>query len=85
MLFANTEIRFRLINFNTYLFPGAAGVLIFNDVGRVFTDNDPSSRWHDGYGGGIWFAPVRRWVVTASVAHSNEEKALPYVGLGFRF
>ncbi|WP_162944470.1 BamA/TamA family outer membrane protein [Flavisolibacter nicotianae] len=85
MLFQNTELRLRLADFNTYLFPGSLGLLFFNDIGRVYADNDKSGRWHDGYGGGIWLAPIRRWVITVSVAHSNEEKLLPYVSLGFRF
>lgn len=85
MFFNNTEIRLRLAQFNTFLFPGALGVLLFNDVGRVWADAEQSHRWHDGYGGGIWIAPIKRWVVTASIAHSAEEKLLPYFSLGFRF
>ncbi len=85
MLFQNTELRIRLADFNTYLFPGSFGILVFSDVGRVWVDNERSRRWHHGYGGGIWIAPVKRVVLTASVAHSKEESILPYVSLGFRF
>ena len=85
MLFNNSELRFKLANFNTYLFPGSLGVLFFHDIGRVWADNQQSEKWHNGYGGGLWIAPVQRVVVTASLAHSKEEKLLPYVSLGFRF
>jgi hypothetical protein len=85
MLFNNTEFRLRLGHFNTYLFPGSIGLLVFNDVGRVFTDGERSQKWHVGYGGGIWIAPIQRFVITASVARSEEEKLLPYFTLGFQF
>ncbi|HEU4902858.1 MAG TPA: BamA/TamA family outer membrane protein, partial [Flavisolibacter sp.] len=85
MLFQNTEFRFKLADFSTYLFPGAIGLLAFHDIGRVWADHEESGRWHNGYGGGVWIAPIRRWVLTVTAAHSKEEKILPYVSLGFRF
>jgi hypothetical protein len=85
MAFNNTELRFKLSNFNTYLFPGSFGFLLFHDIGRVWMDGQKSNRWHNGYGGGLWIAPIRRYVITASVAHSKEEKLLPYITFGFQF
>ena len=61
------------------------GIQLFHDVGRVWVPEEKSGRWHNGYGGGIYIAPIRRWVVSASVATSKEEKILPYFSLGFRF
>jgi outer membrane translocation and assembly module TamA len=85
MFFNNTELRFKLTNFNTYLFPGSLGLLAFHDIGRVWMDNQSSEKWHRGYGAGIWISPIQRFVITASVAHSEEEKILPYVTFGFQF
>lgn len=85
MLFHNTELRLKLAEFSTYLFPGSLGLLLFNDVGRVWVENENSRRWHHGYGGGLWLAPIRRWVITAAVGTSKEEKILPYLSVGFRF
>ena len=86
MFFNNAEVRVRLFDFTTFLFPGALGIHAFNDVGRVWADDEKSGRWHDGYGGGIWIAPIRRWVASASMAWSKEEKqGLFYFNLGFRF
>jgi hypothetical protein len=48
-------------------------------------DEEKSKEWHDGYGAGIWIAPIKRFVVTASLAHSEEEKALPRLTFGFQF
>ncbi len=85
MLYNNTELRVRLFDFNTYLFPGSFGILAFNDVGRVWADGEKSTDWHVGYGGGIWLAPIRRFVIAAMVAHSKEEKLMPRVTFGFQF
>jgi hypothetical protein len=83
--FNNTELRFKISNFNTYLFPGSFGVLVFHDIGRVWADQQKSTTWHNGYGGGVWISPIQRFVITATVAHSKEEKILPYVTFGFQF
>jgi outer membrane protein assembly factor BamA len=85
MLYNSAELRFRIADFSTYLFPGSFGLLAFHDIGRVWMDHDPSRAWHNSYGGGLWLAPVRRFVVTAQLAHSKEEKALPLVTFGFQF
>jgi outer membrane protein assembly factor BamA len=85
MLYNNTELRIRVANFNTYLFGGVFGLQIFNDVGRVFMDEEDSKRWHDGFGGGIWLSPIKRFVVTASFTHSKEEDLLPRLTFGFQF
>ncbi|MCX6317215.1 MAG: BamA/TamA family outer membrane protein [Bacteroidetes bacterium] len=78
------EMRLRLANFKTYLFPAAFGIHAFVDAGRVWVKNDADSKMRVGYGGGIWFSPLRRIVLTVSYAISDEDK-LPLVGLGFKF
>jgi hypothetical protein len=85
MLYNNTELRIRLADFSTYLFGGAFGIHLFNDVGRVFMDGEESTDWHVGYGAGFWLAPIKRFVVSVSLAHSKEEKILPRVSFGFQF
>jgi hypothetical protein len=85
MLFYNTELRFKIDDFSTYLFPGSLGVLVFNDVGRVWMEGESSKDWHVGNGVGVWVAPVRRFVLTASVGRSKEEKALPLLTFGYQF
>jgi len=48
-------------------------------------DGDSSDKWHPGYGGGVWFAPLARTnAIRLTVAHS-EEDTLFYMGLGFGF
>jgi hypothetical protein len=83
-VFNNTEMRLRVANFKTYLFPGSLGLLGFYDVGRVWADNDNSDKWASGYGVGFWISPLRRIVITATYTASKEDK-FPIVGFGWKF
>lgn len=84
MLFNNTEVRVKITDFNTYIFPGTLGIFGFNDIGRVWVKNDRSSKWHDGYGGGIWLGVVKRFVFTAAIT-ASDEGALPLLTFGYQF
>ena len=84
MVFNNVELRLKLTEFQTYLFPGTLGLQLFHDVGRVWMDEEKSNTWYNGYGLGFWLAPANAFVATASISHSREGW-LPFVGLGFRF
>ncbi len=83
-IYNQAELRLRLSNFRTYLFNGAMGIHAFVDAGRVFLKNDGDSKMFTGIGGGLWFAPLRRIVLTISYATSKEDK-MPLVGLGWKF
>ncbi|MEQ1675271.1 MAG: BamA/TamA family outer membrane protein [Chitinophagaceae bacterium] len=78
------ELRLRLANFKTYLFPASFGIHAFVDAGRVWKANDTDSKMAVGYGGGFWFAPLRRILLSFSYAVSSEDR-LPLIGLGFKF
>ena len=80
----NLEMRLRIANFKTYLFPGAIGILGFFDTGRVWVDDDNSNKWASGFGAGLWISPLRRMVLTFTYA-ASEEDALPLIGLGWKF
>jgi hypothetical protein len=71
-------------NFKTYLFPASFGILGFYDTGRIIDDIDNSNKWLSGYGGGVWFSPLRRMVLTITYSASKEDK-IPMVSLGWRF
>jgi hypothetical protein len=84
-VYNQAELRLKIANLKTYLFPASLGVFAFFDVGTVkaFKD-DPTKKTLSGYGGGLWFAPLRRIVLTVSYAVSEEDK-IPLVGLGWKF
>ena len=84
-LYNQAELRLKLADFTTYLFPGAIGIFTFFDAGKVWVKNDPgNTKLAYGYGGGIWFAPLSKLVLSATYAMSNEDK-LPIITLGWRF
>jgi len=83
-LYLNTEMRIRVKQFNTYILNGTAGLMLFNDVGRVWYEGENSSRWHDGYGIGLWWSPFDMAVFTTNYARSNEENLIN-VSLNYKF
>ncbi len=83
--FNNFELRWKVGDINTYIFPAAFGLFAYNDVGRVWVENENSSAWHDGYGAGIWVAPLNKLLITGSVTYSKEEKNFANLTFGFQF
>ncbi len=93
-LCSNFEVRLRLLNFRSYLFPAALGVLGFYDAGRVWYRNEngmdasasdgKSTWWHNGWGGGIWFTPFNVTILSAEIGRSNDGTLL-YLRMGFLF
>jgi hypothetical protein len=80
----NTDVRIKLFNFQTYLFPGSFGILGFHDVGRVWEKGENSKKWHTGYGGGIWISPVNMLVLSVEYGVSDESR-MPWLRAGFLF
>jgi hypothetical protein len=83
-LYGSAELRVYISRFR-FILPGTWGVLGFADVGRVWLDGEDSNLWHEGYGGGLWFAWLDRGnTVSASFARSEGQNAV-YVRAGFAF
>ncbi len=82
--FNQTELRWKLANLRTYLFPASFGIFAFCDAGRVWVKNDSVEKMAVGYGGGLWFAPLRKLLIWISYAMSKEDK-IPIAGFGWRF
>jgi hypothetical protein len=83
-LFHNTELRTKLFDIESYYMPATMGVYSFMDEGRVWVNNENSSQWHFGYGGGLWLSPLQRLMLTAGYALSKED-GLFTLSLGFTF
>lgn len=84
IFYHNADLRFKLLDFDSYLLPGTIGIVGFNDVGRVWAPAESSDKWHHGYGGGIYIVPAELILVQAVVGHSVEG-TLPYISIGFSF
>ena len=82
--YQNTEIRIKLMNIRTYVFNGQTGLLLFNDIGRVWLNGEKSERWHDGYGIGIWLTPFEFTAITVSYNRSYEDSMVDFT-LRFAF
>ena len=72
-VFNNTELRLRLFNIQNYIFTGNYGLIGFIDSGRVWSDvGNTSEKWHRAYGPGLWVNFYKLFLVSGTVAFSDE-------------
>lgn len=83
-LYLNAEVRIRMKQFQTYLLNGTAGLLLFNDTGRVWIDGENSKKWHNGTGLGLWFSPFDMAVMSVSYAVSADDQLFNFT-LNYQF
>ncbi len=74
--YANLEMRLKLFTSKWYVLPGDFGLLGFDDIGHVSMKNQSSGKWHNSYGGGIYFVPFNMMIVSATIAFSKEEELI---------
>ncbi|MEO5591841.1 MAG: BamA/TamA family outer membrane protein, partial [Chitinophagaceae bacterium] len=84
MLYNNFEARIKLANLASYVLPGQLGFVGFYDIGKVWQKGYNDGVWHQGAGGGFYFAPAQMLIVQV-VAGNSGEGWYPYFTLGFRF
>ena len=83
-VYNNLSLRWALMDFGNYIIKGELGLSGFFDIGRVWQEGDTSQKWHNGYGGGIYFAPAGLTVINFVMGRSAEGW-YPYISMGFRF
>lgn len=81
--YQNVDLRFKLLDFSSILFPGKLGIHGFYDIGRVWAGQN-SDLWHRAAGFGIWVAPLSKAAVSLSYAFSQEENLISF-DFGFFF
>ncbi|MEP4091678.1 BamA/TamA family outer membrane protein [Reichenbachiella sp.] len=81
--YQNVDLRLKLFDFSSVLFPGKFGIHGFYDIGRVWTDVH-SDTWHKAAGAGVWVAPLSKASISLSYAFSPEEDLIS-LDLGFFF
>jgi len=74
IFYQNTDFRFRVSKFRSYLLAGEFGILAFNDFGRVWLEGERSDTIHHGYGAGFWLSPFKLMVLTANFSRSVEDE-----------
>lgn len=77
-IYASAEARIKLFNINGYLLPGQFGITGFYDAGRVWYAGESSKRWHGAYGGGLYFIPFNRFIISAAAGFSENERMLNF-------
>ena len=75
-VFQNTELRYKVKDFKSYLLNGELGILGFFDSGRVWLKNEEAGHWHKGYGAGFWLSPFGITIVSATYNWSTEDRML---------
>ncbi|AZQ65040.1 hypothetical protein EI427_22735 [Flammeovirga pectinis] len=78
------DARLDIFKFKNSILPMTFGVLGFYDIGRVWLDEEKSTAWHEGYGGGIYVAPIDKIAFSAILGASEEELDV-YLNIGFSF
>ncbi len=84
MLYGNAELRVKLFKSRSYILPGEVGLLGFYDIGRVWWKGENSKRWHDAYGGGLYFVPYSVIMVSATIGISKEDRLINFT-IGTKF
>jgi hypothetical protein len=85
LAYGSLEIRQKLFQSKWYVIPGDFGLVLFNDLGRVWYPTDaPNNAWHYAYGGGIYYVPYNMVIVSATVGYSKEESLFSF-SLGTKF
>ncbi len=78
------DLRIALFEWQNYFLPSKVGLILFNDIGRIWLDGEDSDTLHHGYGGGLYITPFGRIALNLLVAKS-EEGLLPLLKFGFYF
>ncbi|MDX2129598.1 MAG: BamA/TamA family outer membrane protein [Chloroherpetonaceae bacterium] len=78
------EWRQKLFRF-AFIVPTDFGLISFAETGRVYLENETSSLWHPGFGGGFWLAFVDANSVLSFTLGGSREFVGFYSAIGFTF
>ncbi|MGZ8549016.1 MAG: metallophosphoesterase [Chitinophagaceae bacterium] len=84
LAYGSLEFRIRLFESKSYILPGQVGLIVFNDIARVWYDKNDSKRWHYVAGGGVYYNPFNLVILSATMGYSKEEKVFNF-SLGSKF
>jgi outer membrane translocation and assembly module TamA len=84
MIYNNLQGRLKLAKIPGYILPGQLGLTGFYDAGRVWAEDEHSTKIHQGVGGGLYFAPASLTILQLLAGHS-EDGWYPYIAFNFRF
>jgi outer membrane protein assembly factor BamA len=82
--YISLEAQIKLFDSKSYIFPGPVGLIVFNDLGRVWLKGERSEEWHDAYGAGFYYAAYNFALISATMAYSREERLFNF-SVGTKF
>lgn len=85
LAYGSLEFRIKLLENKSHFLPGPIGIIVFNDLGRVWSKIEQSNTWHNSYGGGLYFIPFNSVIVAATVATAGTDKHVLNFSLGSKF
>jgi outer membrane protein assembly factor BamA len=84
-MYASMELRLKLFDVNSFILSGPMGLTGFYDIGRVWLKHyNDKNNWHSSFGGGLYFVPFNRFVISLSAGFSEQERMFN-VSLGSKF
>ncbi len=84
LLYGSLELRIKVLEGHSYVFPGQVGLIVFNDVGRVWKRGESSNRWHYSYGGGLYFVPFNTAILSVAIGKSEDQNVFN-ISIGTKF
>ena len=83
--YASAELRLKLFKSQSYLLPGDLGLMGFYDMGKVWQRGETSKKWHNDYGGGVYYIPYSLIMISGTIAFSPEDRVFNFtVGTKFK-
>ncbi|MBI5857932.1 MAG: BamA/TamA family outer membrane protein [Sphingobacteriales bacterium] len=83
-MYASLELRIKLFDVNSFIFSGPLGLTAFYDAGRVWLRHQDYNKWHSSFGGGLYFVPFNRFVISFAAGFSEQERVFNAT-IGSRF
>ncbi len=82
--YQSTDLRVGVTRFKTNFIPLQMGVSAGFDYGRVWSDNDNATKWHNDYGGSVWISGFSTLTGNLGFYHGGDGNRLVF-SLGFNF
>lgn len=84
IFYQSTDLRVGVTRFRTNFIPIQMGVSAGFDYGRIWSNNDNSSKWHNDYGGSVWISGFSALTGNLGFYHGGDGNRLVF-SLGFNF
>jgi len=82
--YGSAETRIKLFTSQSYIIPGDIGLVGYFDMGRIWQKDEPSKKWHNTYGGGLYLIPYNLVFISATIGFSEEDRLFNF-SLGTKF